>query len=142
MYSPKGGKGTGYGGTGGNGPNYGKAGKGKGGNGKGKGGKILGFGDGWIRWVMGHGSVGSEHTAAGAGFVGSIYQSSMAAWARSERRASIMAQYCSCPDTSVSAVDDAGSQRRRMGSVEPAESSKSASLGSSERRTTTRKWWI
>ena len=49
MYSPKGGKGTGYGGTGGNGHSYGgkggKSGKGKGFNGKGKGGKILGFGE-------------------------------------------------------------------------------------------------
>ena len=89
--------------------------------------------------------MGSKHTAAGARVVGSIHHSSMAAWARSKRRASSMAQHFGCSDVVASAVDDAKCQRRRMGvmgSTEPAESAKSASLGSGKYGATTRKRWI
>ena len=80
---------------------------------------------------MGCRSVGSEHAVSGAGFVGSIYQSDMATWARSERHAASMARSCSCPDTSISTVDDARTEHRCMGVVGSAEPAKPA-----------RKWWI
>ena len=78
---------------------------------------------------MGRGSVGSKHTAAGAGFVGSIYQSSMATRARCRRRAASMGQRRDSPAASSDAMDESGRQRRRMGIMGPA-------------RATTREWWI